>query len=344
MFHPRLSGTYYHMGFQYGTVLHKHGFKIPEQSDERLALGKECEKEVKKVFPDVLDEIHGFADACNISYEHLAAFILSVGAFKPPSSACSIFATFNGSDVVFGRNYDFYYSFKSHSESYLTIPKNGYWSVGNSDIFVGREDGINEKGLAVAITAVRPRTVKPGINFALATRCVLDKCADVEEGVKILSNAHFLTTNNYLLADKRGNLAVVEAFPNRVRVRKPEKGNTFIACTNQFMHPEMLEMEHQKERPPDSPIRYKAIYDALERSNGKIDVKTAQKILSDHTGYVCSHVETIKLGTLWSITATLKRLQIFMAEGHPCQTKYKVDTRLSNAIQRRPKTDNTKTL
>jgi len=329
VFHPRLSGTYYDMGFQYGTVLYKQGFRVSEQSSERLSLGKECEKEVKRIFPQILDEIQGFADACHGSYDQLAALILSVGAFKPTSAACSVFAAFNGSDVVFGRNYDFYYRFKEQSESYLTKPKDGYKSVGNSDIFVGREDGVNEKGLAVAMTAVRPKTVKPGINFALATRYVLDKCATVEEGLSVLSDAHFLTTNNYLLADKGGNMAVVEASPDKVRVRRPEEGNKFIVCTNQFMLPEMLEMENQKERPPDSMPRYTIIYDAIKQRSGRIDVKTAQKILSDHAGYVCSHEESIQLGTLWSVIATLKKPKILMAEGHPCRTKYKTDTRLN---------------
>jgi len=332
MFHPMVRGTYYEMGHRYGTILYKHGFRVPEQSSERLSLGKKCEKEVKRVFPQILEEIQGFADACHASYEHLSAFVLNVGAFKP-NVACSVFATFNGSDVVFGRNYDMYYRFKEHSESYLTRPKDGYCSVGNSDIFVGREDGVNEKGLAIGMTGVTPTEVKPGINFALATRCVLDKCANVGEGVKTLSDAHFLTTNSYLLADREGKMAVVEASPDKVMVRRPEESNHFIVCTNQFMLPEMTKMENQKERPPDSPHRYKAIYEAIRQRSGKIDVKTAQQILSDHTGYVCSHVESVQLGTLWSLIATLKKPQIFMAEGHPCRTKYKEDTRLNKAIR-----------
>jgi len=333
VYHPRLSGTYYEIGFKYGTILHRHGFRVPEMPSDKSAFGMECEKEVKRIFPGVLEEIRGFADACHASYERLAAFILSIGASKPSGAACSVFATFDGSDVVFGRNYDFYYRFKEHSESYLTKPKDGYCSVGNSDIFVGREDGVNEKGLAIGMTAVSPLRVKPGISFALATRCVLDKCANVEEGVKTLSDAHFLITNSYLLADREGNMAVVEACPDKVRVRRPEEGDNFIVCTNQFMLPEMLEMENQKERPSDSPNRYMSIYKAIKQGSGKIDVKTAQKILSDHIGYVCSHVEEIKLGTLWSIVATLREPKIYVAEGHPCRTKYKIDTRLNKAVE-----------
>lgn len=333
MFHPRVKGTYYEMGRQYGTILYKHGFRVPEQTSEKLDFGRKCEKEVKQIFPEALEEIHGFADACHASSEQLEALILSIGAFKAKQIECSAFTTFNGCDVVFGRNYDFYYSFKKYTESYLTCPKDGYWSVGHSDIFVGREDGVNEKGLAIAMTGVDGRSIKPGVNFILAVRCVLDKCASVEETIRTLSNAHFSTTSNYLVADKEGSMVVVEASPRKVRVREPEEGNSFMVCTNHFLHPEMLKMENQKERCWDSMPRYTTIYNVLKQQNGKIDAKTAQKILANHTGYVCSHQRNIKLGTLWSIIATLKKLQIFRAEGHPYRAKYKPDTRLNKAIQ-----------
>jgi predicted choloylglycine hydrolase len=329
MYHSRVSGTYYNMGFCYGSLLYRHGFKVPEVSSETLAFGRECEKEVKRIFPDILDEIQGFADACRASYEHLASFIFSIGTFKP--TACSIFATDSDSEIVFGRNYDFYYRFKRHSESFLTKPSEGYYSVGNSDIFIGREDGVNEKGLAVAMTWVAPKTVKPGINFILLTRYVLDKCENVREALKTLTGARHVAANNYLLADKEGNMAVVEACAEKVRVRRPEDG--FIVCTNHFVHDEMVDMEDQQERPSDSVLRYTTIYGALEENVERIDIKTAQRILSDHTGGVCSHKDEIRLGTLWSLIANLKQLRILLAEGHPCRAKYREDTRLNKALK-----------
>ena len=330
MYHSRVSGTYYNMGFRYGSLLYRHGYRVPEVSSETLAFGRECEKEVKRIFPEVLDEIRGFAEACHASYEHLASFVFSIGTLKP--TACSIFATDNGLEIVFGRNYDFFYRFKRHSESFLTKPSEGYNSVGNCDIFIGREDGVNEKGLAVAMTWVAPKTVKPGINFILLTRYVLDKCQNVKEALKTLTEAHHVTANNYLLADKEGNVAVVEACAEKVRIRRTK--DDFIVCTNHFVHDEMVDMEDQKERPSDSVLRYTTIDKALEENVGKIDIETAQRILSDHTGGVCSHKDDIQLGTLWSLIAGLKQLRIFLAEGHPCRAKYREDTRLSKALKR----------
>jgi predicted choloylglycine hydrolase len=329
MYHSRVSGNYYDMGFRHGSLLYKRGYRVPEASSRVLAFGRECEKEVESIFPDVLDEIRGFADACHASYEHLASFIFSIGTFKP--TACSVFATDTGSEIFFGRNYDFFYRFKRHSESFLTKPSEGYYSVGNSDVFIGREDGINEKGLAVAMTWVAPKTIKPGINFILLTRYVLDKCANVKEALRTLTKAHHVAANNYLLADEEGNLAVVEACAEKVRIRRPEDG--FIACTNHFVHDEMAPLEGREERPPDSVLRYTTICKALKKNLRRMDIETAQRILSDHTGGVCSHKNDIQLGTLWSLIAGLKQLRIFLAEGHPCRAKYREDTRLTKALK-----------
>ena len=335
MYHPRVKGTYYDMGFNYGTVLYKHGFRVTEQSAEKLDFKTESEKEVGRVFPEILHEIQGLADACHASYDNLAAFLLSIGVFKV-EPMCSVFATFNGSDIIFGRNYDFCYSFKKYTESYLTLPEDGYRSVGHTDIFVGREDGVNEKGLAIAMTGVAEKTIEPGINFPLAIRCVLDKCADVEEGVELLLDAHLSTTSNYLLADRKGNMVVVEASPKLTRVCRPVDDDSFIVCTNHFLHPEMSEMEDQKERSRsnwDSVPRYTTIYNMLQKKDGEISVETAQEILSDHDGYVCSHQKKIQLGTIWSLIATLRQPNIFRAEGHPCKSKYKLDNRLNKALR-----------
>jgi predicted choloylglycine hydrolase len=335
MFHSIVKGSYYEMGYRYGTILFKHGFKVSEQTSEKLKFGRESEKEVKRVFPEILEETQGFADACHTSYEQLSTFLMSIGAFKVEPT-CSVFAAFNGSDVVFGRNYDFFYSFKKYTESYLTCPKDGYISLGHSDIFIGREDGVNEKGLAIAMTGIAEKTIKPGVNFPIIIRCVLDKCASAEQATKTFSDAHFSTTSSYLLADREGNMTVVEASPERVRVRRPENDNNFIVCTNHFVHPEMQVMEDQKERSAsnwDTIPRYTTICDALKHLKGKIDVESAKKILANHSGYVCSHQEKIKLGTIWSIIATLEQPQLFRAEGHPCRTKYKQDLRLNKAIQ-----------
>lgn len=172
----------------------------------------------------------------------------------------------------------------------------------------------------------------PGISFPIAIRYILDKCATVKEGVKFLTEIPHFSTISYLLADLSGEMAVVEASPQRTMVRMPEEKG-FIVSTNHFVHPKMVSISMYE--PPDSRIRYDTIVKKLKNRTGELNEELLKSILSDHTGLVCSHRESIKLGTLWSVIASLNSLRILRAEGHPCKAKYKPDTRLSKAIQMR---------
>jgi len=332
MLHPRVKGAYYQIGFSEGSLLHKMGFRVPTPSRERADFGRDCEYEVSRIFPEIIDEMRGFGDACQVAYEDVLALVLGYGAFGSESVACSIFAVANDSGVVFGRNYDFYYKFREQSMAHLTCPDGNYASVGDSAISTGREGGVNERGLAIAVSAVEEKTVKAGVNFAVAVRYVLDKCGNVKEAVRALSEMPHSTAMNFLLADKEGNLAVAEAAAGKVRIREPDQGNGFIVCTNHFLHRDMLEMENRRKRDWDSEVRYRAIYGTLKSHRGEIDVAGAQAILSDHSGYVCFHDREKGLGTLWSVVAELTQLKIYRAEGHPCRNKYKEDFRLNRAI------------
>ena len=339
MRHPTVRGTYYEMGYHDGRKRVKNGFRMPTSSEDELAFASASEAEIKRVFPEILQEITGLADACDVPYEQAAAMLFNIGVSRAEPK-CSILASFVDSEVLVGRNYDFFYSFKKYDESYLTCPDKGYWSLGQTNMPIGRDDGMNEKGLAIAMTGVQPnaRESRPGMTFCVTVRCVLDKCANVKEGVRVLTDIKHISTYNFLLADKEGNMAVVEASSEKVRVRKPQKGENFLVCTNHFVHPEMQDMENLSARNTsewDSLPRYTTISNILRKYNSKINVAIVENILSNHSGYVCSHQEKIKLGTLWSIVISLKQLQLFRAEGHPCKAKYRQDPRLINALNKR---------
>jgi predicted choloylglycine hydrolase len=337
MYHVRIKGSYEAMGLKYGSMLYAHGFRVTVQPREKLDFAAESEPEVKRVFPEILEEIRGFAEGCHASYEDMAAFMMTIGAFKP-KSMCSSFAVRNGSAVIFGRNYDFYYSFAKFTESYLTVPQDSFISLGQSDIFIGREDGINENGLAVAMTGVSEKAVKPGVSFVLAVRMTLDKCANVKEATRKLLDMRPSTCNNFLLADCSGDMAVAESSPEEIMIRKPEHDENFIVCTNHFILPEMQQYEDLGRRKTDNwdtIPRYSTISEDLRKTGSKANVEAGQLIMSDHKGYVCSHQN--KMGTLWSVVADLKNLKIFRAEGNPCRTKYRKDQRLERAVYKKRK-------
>jgi len=321
MYHGRLRGTYYEMGRSRGSALYGVGFRIPPQEERRVRFAEECEGEIARVFPRILDELHGFAEGCHARYEDVLSFIAGIGIWKP-SPACSLFAAAGANGTIFGRNYDFFYSFADYAEHIVLAPDGALSSAGDSDVFIGREDGVNEKGLAVGMSSVESKARGPGLNFGLAVRCILDSCGSVQSALDSVRRIHFSTSTNYLLADRSGAMAVAETSPERVRVREPKADERFLVATNHFVHQDMAGQEDLGQRAPDSVQRFDAIARVMAGARGDLTVGKAEAVLSDNGSSVCAHYDDIRLGTLWSTVANLTARKLFLAEGHPCKAKY----------------------
>ncbi len=304
--------------------MRKAGFRLPEISKRRSAMGRGCQEAVGGFFPEALDEFRGISDASGLDYDGLCAFGLTQ---FDVDQGCSIFAVTDGERALIGRNYDMFYRLKDYCESYYTAPERGYRSLGHTEAFVGREDGVNEEGLGVAMSGITSY-FKPGLAFWIAIRYVLDRCSIVREGVDFLMEIPHHATITFLLADPSGEMAVVEAGPESTAVREPEEG--FIVSTNHFNHTDLREVDIFE--PPDSRVRYRTIVKSLRSRKKELSEEYLMPILSSHEGLVCSHRDEIGLGTLWSVVADLNTLKVWRAEGHPCRTGYKEDERLRRAL------------
>ncbi len=330
MHQPKLAGTHYEMGQYYGSFLYGQGFRISRLP--RLSIGQKLIREsqdvIKSTYPEILEEIRGFADGCKASYDQVMGFVFSIGVTES-GPKCSCFAVKSGTTTFFARNHDYLKALKRFTESSLIMPTGYNAFIGQSDIFIGREDGINEKGLGVGVTMVGGAFTKPGINFCLAVQCVLEKCDSVSASVKLLSGMQFSTSQNFVIADNTGAMAVVEASPVKVSVRYPEPNNSFIIATNNFRNPEMLPFEKDGDRNwYQSLTRYDSILEALQSPPKAIDLTCCEEILSGKYGFVCQYPWWGRFDTLWSIAADLRTLIIHRADGNPSKTTYKDDARL----------------
>ncbi len=326
----KLEGTHYAMGHFYGGLLYGHGFRISRLP--RLSIGQKLIAEsldvVKSIYPEILEEMRGFADGCKASYDQVMSFLLGIGVSES-GPKCSCFAVTTGSTTYFGRNYDYLKALKRFTESSLIAPTGYNKFIGQSDVFIGREDGINDKGLSIGVTIVGGVVTKPGINFILAARCVLEKCDSVKAAVQFLNGLQFSTSQNFIVADKSGDMAVVEASPAKVTVRYPESNNCFIIATNNFRNPEMLPFEKDEDRNwYHSLTRYDSILAALQSPSKNVDLTYCEEILSGKRGFVCQYKWLGRFDTLWSIAADLQTLLIRRADGNPSKTTYKDDMRL----------------
>lgn len=328
MYHPRLRGNYYDVGKHYGSILYKNGFRFPNVSKEKLAFGKKSLPYLQDFYPDIIDEMKGFAEACHVSYEQVASFLLSIGIFDT-NAQCSIFASFQNGEMIVGRNYDMLLSVKQFTESSLICMEDKLRFVGHSDVFIGKVDGLNEKGLFIGMTLVPGEETRPGINFYFAVRYILEHCQNVHEAIEVLRGFYTSLSNNYLIADQNGHMTVVEVGPNHFQVRTPTEGESYIVCTNHFIH--------QTAQPhatwSKTTERNNTMTNHLTNDEHMTEEK-AKNIMSDYNGHVCLNLKNENFGTLYSLVLNLNQLDILRAEGQPNRTKYKQDNRLNDEIRK----------
>ncbi len=218
---------------------------------------------------------------------------------------------------------------KKTTESCLYRPFSGYSFLGQGDSLIGKEDGVNEHGLAVGMTFVASKSTKPGFNFLILVRYLLEKARTVQEAILLLRPLPLCTSQNIVLADRTGDMAVVECCPAGMAIRQPGPGQRFLIATNQFIDPAMTALDHRPE--PDwysTQTRYHNVLQALMKSSGQDPMQLAQDILSGKCGFVCQYKKELRFDSLWSFIVRLNDLTVLRAEGNPGKTKYVPDPRL----------------
>lgn len=307
MYKYELAGGYYDLGLQYGESLCKQAFSKP--TEETIRFLEQCQPYLKKHIPELLTEIQGIKSAVDVGFNS----VLSVPVALPNDSQCSAVAInpqYTDCDSpLFGRNYDFYSNIKEYVQMFQTRPREGYDSIGFSDHWVGRHDGINEAGLGVAITWVANYGYKPGITFSLATRHILDTYDCVEDAVEFLEEIPHARNTNFLLADSNSHIAIVEAGPSNTTTIYPEHGVGII--TNHFTSSSMDQYERTSNRPNDTKTRYHRL-EQLAKKESEVREKTLQQTLADPEDGVCAHEENNGIITLWSYTGKIgdNRIQV----------------------------------
>jgi predicted choloylglycine hydrolase len=318
-----LAGEDYEMGQQYGRLLDEVGFEPQPISEEKAAFVHDCLPAVSEHMPELLTELRGIADAGDWDVDLISAIPLALGY----ESGCSVLAVAgnhtSNAIPLFGRNYDFYTSFADFGELYRTRPTDRFNSIGPSDHWTGRHGGINEAGLAIGHTFVPNSGPQPGIMFGIAARWVLDTCCTATEAVSFLEGISHARNTNFVVGDSTGEIAIVEASPERVTTTKPKTGLAVV--TNHFVSEPMKEYEPESADRSNSEARYTRLTNWFENIQTKVDVTAIQHVLADPVDGACSctaHGDGDPVETLWSWTTALDQPSIQLADGRPDETSY----------------------
>ncbi|RNB74978.1 peptidase C45 [Brevibacillus invocatus] len=183
--------------------------------------------------PHLLDELQGISEGLGISWEKAAALFGGYDVPKTDAMGCSAMMT----PAYYVRNYDFS---PALYDGYFTLlqSNSAFATAGYNLQVIGRHDGVNQHGLTMGLHFVSNHGYTKGLSAWSAIRMILDTCTSVDEAILMLKEMPHAACYNFSLGDKSGNMAVVEASPELVQIRRdPEQ----LSCVNHFQVDQLAE-------------------------------------------------------------------------------------------------------
>ena len=235
---------------------------------------------------------------------------------------CTAFAYSKDGRMIYGRNNDLPPYLRDSSKSEIYTPKNGNKFYITTSSFVNGEEGLNEHGLAVAMTFVMTdlKKIQAGFNSCFVVRYLLEKTNNIEQAVSQLYHLPIASNCNILLADKTGRMVVVECTPSAKKIREAECfENGRIVCTvNRFISDEMKPYDDTDGNDYDSYKRYQVVMDSFSLDCIRNDyIETTKQLLRGEYGFICQYDSEPDFETVWSSIFDLENLAIYRAEGDP---------------------------
>ena len=254
---------------------------------------------------------------------------------------CIAFAYAKDGRILYGRNNDLPPYLREGSKSEIYAPKNGnrFNITITTSSFINGEEGLNEYGLAVAMTFVMTSLdkIQAGFNSCFIVRYLLEKVGNTEQAVSLLMELPIASNCNILLADKSGDMAVVECTPFKKKIRDAESfKNGRIVCTvNSFTSDEMKPYDDANGDDYDSHKRYQVVIDSFASGRIKEDyIETTKQLLKGDYGFMCQYDNEPDFETVWSSVFDLESLNVYRAEGNPRKKKFMMDNRLHDLKMR----------
>ncbi len=311
------------------------GALLPADHSSRKSDLGHIKELAKGFFPEILEEIDGFAEAAGIDRDDAVRYLTLYGAGTGTRGRlfgnCSIFTvgrerSATGTPLV-GRSYEWYVRY-CDMNAVITHPAGGYSSMGSSHHFVGRLDGMNEHGLFIGIMAsISIRKQRDGFLFPIIVRAVLDKAKNLDEAIAILGKAPHSDGINYCIADRSGNAAVVEVIPGRPHsIRRLEDDAAgVLTSTNHFQNRDTA--RRNAVIMPNSFERLHILRRLLGKKEEKIGPDDVARILaSERPDGVFWKYHENGFGTLFSGVYDLEKGTWRVTVGGGMVKEYRIDT------------------
>lgn len=324
MYHSRWKKSHREAGYKYGNTLYKFGktIKLDKMlNDEKIRYANQVYGIYEKHFPEIIDEIKGFAEGVRLDFLKVFAFLTTMYVFTF-ENYCSCIGISNKDGVFLARNSDFNKAIGKLTDSTFYKLDKGYSFIGNTTAMIQIEDGINEKRLACGLTFVYPTVKGFGFNAGFLIRYILEKCATVKEAREFLEKVEVGSSQNIIVVDTIGKVLLAELNSEKKYFEEISEGALYR--TNHFISKNMLSYKCKL----DDDIKSHARLETLKgQKYNEYSLEDTKCLLSGNKGFLCQYNKKQDFDTIWSVIYDVKKNKIYRCEGNPSIKKFLLDSR-----------------
>lgn len=341
-----VSGTPYERGLAYGRLCREEigvSIKVYQMLFEGLkGISWEDARQISQKYlsltrdfePDYGEEMRGIAEGANVDLLDIAALnartevmysqVSNIEVKECTTISLTPPAT-EGGRVIAAQNWDFSALLR---DSVVIVhvyqeAKPNFVMVAEAGMIGGI--GMNDRGIAVMLNALRAETPCQGIPLRARMRAMLES--------ETLSDAYVrgshapVSVANLIATHKDGVAIAFEMDSQTVEPMIPEDG--VLLHTNHYIGPKMY-LKNDVNHMGSTYIRLQRIRTLVKECHGKITVADIMRMLQDHAGYpqsICDHENlndpVVKRdATNFAVIMDLTDNCMYLAPGNPCENAF----------------------
>jgi len=315
------TGNFFELGKQQGRIYKKNGMDLSEVKIDQQLFRKQLEV-YEKFYPGLLEEFRGMAEAGSFDSDKLIySFITGqityhINRFDLQKS-CTIFGVKNKNGVFVGRNYDWHPVTDQVFQVYKVINPQRNSLTAFSDMGIGgpsdsdskyhfhdADDAINDKGLFIGLTFAFCDQWSYGLVSTHMIKLIAETCSTVKEALDVFERVPTCCPKNFFIADKNGDMALVEHTSKRFKVVYPK--NDILIQTNHYVDPDIAKEDTVLIHVPkhNTFLRYDEALERISAIKDKFNFEDVIKVLGTPGTFVCQSHPDLK--TIWSLALDMK--------------------------------------
>ncbi|MBS3146216.1 linear amide C-N hydrolase [Candidatus Woesearchaeota archaeon] len=316
------NGNFFELGKQQGQIYYRNGMVFNNAKIDKV-LNQNQLRTYKRFYPELLEELEGMAQGGNFDkerliYNSICGEILWFKRKLRLNKACTIFGVKNKNGIFIGRNYDWIPKAENFVEAYKFANPQRNSFIAISDMGIGSEagakpqfafynvdDAINDKGLFIGLTFAYNNKWTYGLSCIHMTKLIAETCSTTHEAIKVFKKVPLCCPKNFFIADKDGEMAVIEHTSKKFKVVYPNRD--VLILTNHYTDLELAKEDLVLDEIPTHStfLRYYETLQKINKRKSNFKLDDTIKILGNVKSFVCQNNPKIK--TLWSLALDLKK-------------------------------------